>query len=484
MGRADRLTIESGKPGIVLMKAAGNAVARRALDTFPSARRILVACGPGNNGGDGYVAALALHRAGRAVTVAAFGDPARLAGDAALARDDWRGPIEPLDTVAPDGFDLVIDALFGAGITRPLVGSAGAFVEALNASGLPVIAVDVPSGVDGSTGAALGTAVAAHSTVTFFRRKPGHCLLPGRTLSGPVTVAQIGIDKSVLDAIRPAAFENGPALWPAALAPDEPGGHKYGRGHVAVFSGGAAATGAARLAASTAAHAGAGLVSLMARRSAILVNANHATAIMVKRLEPAEEIAAQLDALRIAAVAIGPGFGTGEEQADDLDAVLRWASAGDKHVVVDADALTVIAGDRGRFAPLLGGHCIMTPHMGEFRRLFPALADAPRLDAVRAASAESDAVVVLKGADTVVASSDGTAAINTNAPPAHATAGSGDVLCGAIAALAGRGLEPLAAAAAGVWLHGEAGRIAGPALTADDLPQALGTARAALLPRP
>lgn len=481
MGQADRLIIEGGIPGAVLMDRAGDAVARIALERFRTAHSILIACGPGNNGGDGYVAAARLMEAGCEVTVGALGDPDKLSGDAAGARALWSGPIVPLADVDLAGHNLVIDALFGAGLARAVEGEGGAFVAALNAADIPVLAVDVPSGIDGTTGVALGEAVRADVTVTFFKKKPGHCLYPGRLSCGDVAVAQIGIEDPVLNTIQPCTFENEPNLWRHALVADAPTDHKYTRGHVAVFSGGPSATGAARLAAAAAARAGAGLVSVIARPSAVLVNASHLTAIMVKRLEPEHDVGALIDDLRCRAAVIGPGFGTGEEEADILDRVLDWAANGGGHLIVDADALILCAKDPGRLLPKLGGHCVLTPHDGEFARVFTDLMELSRVDRARAAAARTGSVVILKGPDTVIAEPGGNAAINTNAPPALATAGSGDVLAGVIAALVGRGMPPFEAAACGVWLHGEAGAIAGPALTADDLPLAVGEARVALV---
>ncbi len=480
MGQADRLTIEGGIEGSTLMDHAGGAVARVACDRFPSARSVLIACGPGNNGGDGYVAAARLAGGGRMVTVAALGDPNKLTGEAAGARALWSGPIVTVGDVDVADHDLVIDALFGAGLARAVEGKGAAFIAAVNVAGVPVLAVDVPSGIDGTTGAELGEAVKADVTVTFFKKKPGHCLYPGRLNCGDVAVEQIGIEDAVLDTVQPSAFENKPDLWCHALVADAPTDHKYTRGHVAVFSGGPSATGAARLAAAAAARTGAGLVSVVARPSAVLVNASHLTAIMVKRLEPEDDVAERLNDLRCRAAVIGPGFGTGAEEAVILDLALDWAENGDGRLVVDADALTLCANYPANHFQKLGENCVLTPHDGEFARLFADLVELSRVDRARAAAARTGSVVVLKGADTIVAEPGGLAAINTNAPPALATAGSGDVLAGAIAALVGRGMPLFEAAACACWLHGEAGHIAGLALTADDLPEAIGEARVRL----
>ncbi|MBX9757302.1 MAG: NAD(P)H-hydrate epimerase, partial [Beijerinckiaceae bacterium] len=254
MGEADRLAIAGGAPGIDLMEAAGRAVAdaaRRA--QAGTSGRILVLCGPGNNGGDGFVAARILREQGRDVALALLGDKARLKGDAALAAKRWKGAVEPASAKRFEGVGVVIDALFGAGLDRDLDGPARALVEAVNlwraAGGGRVVSVDVPSGLDGNTGQVRGATIAADVTVTFFRLKPGHLLLPGRVLCGRVERAEIGIPASVLGAIGPRTSRNAPALWRAHLPPPAIDGHKYARGHALVLSGPMHRTGAARLAA-------------------------------------------------------------------------------------------------------------------------------------------------------------------------------------------------------------------------------------------
>jgi hydroxyethylthiazole kinase-like uncharacterized protein yjeF len=468
MAEADRLTIAGGVPGMTLMEAAGRAVADAAAALAP-AGPVLVVAGPGNNGGDGFVAARRLAAAGREVTVALLGDPTRLRGDAAIARDRWGGPTVAAAAPLPPAA-LVIDALFGAGLDRAVEGRAAALVAAMNGT-VPVLAVDVPSGLDADSGQPRGTAVRATATVTFFRKKPGHLLLPGRALCGELHLAQIGIADAVLATIRPSAFENAPALWRTALRRPRLEDHKYRRGQALVVSGPMTRTGAARLAAGAALRAGAGLVTLASPGDALAVNAAHLTAVMLRRVDDAAALAGALADPRFTAAALGPGLGTGEAER----ALVLAALASPAAVVLDADALTAFAEAPDRlFAALRRpAAAALTPHEGEFARLFPDLGGAERPERARAAAARAGAVVVLKGADTAIAAPDGRIAINANAPPWLATAGSGDVLTGIVAGLLAQGMPGFEAAAAGVWLHGAAGAEAGPGLIAEDLGPAL-----------
>lgn len=469
MGRCDRLTIMAGTPGIVLMEAAGRAVAEGAARLAPEGP-VLVLAGPGNNGGDGFVAARLLAEAGRPVRLMLLGDEARLRGDAAEARARWTGGVEPAALPLPPAA-VVIDALFGAGLDRPLAGRAAELVAAMNAGPAPVLAVDVPSGLVADDGRPLGPCVRAAATVTFFRLKPGHLLYPGRGLCGTVTLADIGIPAAVLAEVTPRTWENTPALWRAALPAPDPAGHKYRRGHVLAVSGPMARTGAARLAAGAALRV-AGLATLASPGGALAVNAAHLTAVMLRRCDGAADLARLLADPRFTAVAIGPALGTDE----GAQALVRAALGSTAAVALDADGLTAFAADpaplfaavSGRVAPV-----VMTPHEGEFARLFPDLGDLSRPARARAAAARSGAVVVLKGPDTVIAAPDGRLAINANAPPWLATAGSGDVLTGLVAGIAAQGAPGFEAACAAVWLHGAAGAEAGPGLTAEDLAPAL-----------
>jgi hydroxyethylthiazole kinase-like uncharacterized protein yjeF len=474
MGEADRLTIAGGMAGIDLMERAGGAVADRIAARHPPGSRVVVVVGPGNNGGDGFVAARMLVGRGYRARVLAVGDGTALKGDAAIAARRWAGPTQPATADALHPADVIVDALFGAGLDRPVEGLGRAMIEAMNAGPAPVVAVDLPSGINGTTGAVMGEAVRAAETVTFFRRKTGHLLLPGRTHCGSLHVADIGIPASVLDRIKPKTFANTPELWDTSFRWPRAGGHKYLRGHAAVVSGGLASTGAARLAARGALRIGAGLVTIASPREALAVNAAANLAVMVRPVDGQAEFKQFLGDARRNAVALGPGGGVGRAMRE----FVLTALDGERAVVLDADALTSFAETPADLIGAIKGRrsaTVLTPHEGEFGRLFEAipgvLAAPSKLERARAAAQESGAICVLKGSDTVVASPDGRAAITDNAPPWLATAGSGDVLTGFIAGLLAQGMGGFEAAAAAVWLHGETGGAAGAGLIAEDLPE-------------
>ncbi len=481
MARADRMSIDGGTPGSTLMERAGRAVADVVARRWPAGSRVLVLCGPGNNGGDGFVAARVLVQRGYRVVLHLLGDRDRLSGDAAGAAQQWKGTAQPLAEADPVAADVVVDAIFGAGLSRPLEGDALAMVGRLRESGVPVVAVDVPSGVNGDTGQVQGDAVAAAETVTFFRRKPGHLLYPGRSLCGRVRVADIGIRDDVLETIRPAAWRNDRPLWSSALRPPADAGHKYGRGHVLVLSGGIEGGGAARLAARAALRAGAGLVTVASPPEALAVHAAALDAVMVRRFEgPAGWDSLLAADPRRNALVLGPAAGVGEATRRCVASAL----AAGRHAVLDADALASFAGDAAALSALVAGRpggagqgVVLTPHDGEFRSLFRGIPEVlepeSKLERARAAARLAGAVVLLKGADTVIAAPDGRAAINANGTPWLATAGSGDVLAGIVAGLLAQSVGAFEAAAAGVWLHAEAGSAIGPGLIAEDLPDAL-----------
>ncbi len=473
MAEADRLAIAGGVPGIQLMENAGRAVADSIAARHPPGSQIAVVAGPGNNGGDGFVAARLLAQRRYRVRVLLVGERERLKGDAALAAQRWSGPCAAAAPAALAPADVVIDALFGAGLDRPVAGLPRAMIEAMNAASC-VHAVDLPSGINGTSGAVMGVAVKTAETVTFFRRKSGHLLLPGRLHCGRLSVADIGIPASVLERIKPKTSINVPKLWVERFPLPRAGGHKYVRGHAVVVSGGLASTGAARLAARGALRAGAGLVTIASPRDALAVNAATNLAVMVRPVDGAAELADFLHDPRRNAVVLGPGGGVGGEMRDMVLAAL----AGERAVVLDADALTSFADEpQALVGPLRerGAATLLTPHEGEFARLFRSLVDESqsKLQKARAAAETSAAVVLLKGADTVVAAPDGRAAIAHNASPWLATAGSGDVLAGVAAGCLAQGMPAFEAAAAAVWLHGEAGNAAGPGLISEDLPDAL-----------
>lgn len=493
-GEADRLAAEAGVPTLDLMERAGKAVAEAALDmVWGPDRRVAVLCGPGNNGGDGFVAARYLRDKGWDVRLFLLGDKGALRGDAAEMARRWPLPIRPATPDALQSMHLVVDALFGAGLSRPLGGEAAEMVRAVNASGLPVLAVDVPSGLDGTTGEIRGVAIQARRTVTFFRKKPGHVLMPGRHLCGETIVADIGIPERVLDTLKPTLHENGLALWIDHLNWPKDSGHKYDRGHAVVVSGPALQTGAARLGARGALRIGAGLVTLVGNAAATAIIATQITSIMVRSVSGATALSEFLRDTRRNAVLIGPGASIGPETADDVLAVLNSSAA----AVLDADALTSFAeaddkprsdasmgflarnGDNPRrretlFAAIKNRQApvVITPHDGEFQRLFGELPGS-KVDRALEAAKRSGAYVILKGSDTVIAAPDGRAAINSNAPPWLATAGSGDVLGGFVTGLLAQHMPPFEAAAAAVWLHGDAAKTFGIGLIAEDLPDVL-----------
>ncbi len=444
MAEADRLAVQAGRPIPALMQAAGRAVARAARRFGPC--RTLVLCGPGNNGGDGWAAARLLADEGWPMAVAAWAMP-RAGSAAAEVAARWRGPVVPFEPAEAVRAGLVIDAVFGAGGRGPVPEE----VAATLAAAPRVLAVDMPSGLDGATGQPQGSVRAAELTVTFFRRKPGHLLLPGRTLCGKVLLADIGLPPSVLAGVAPRAWANGPALW-RLPAPDA-AAHKYSRGHVTVL-GGAEMTGAARLAAGAARRGGAGLVSIAAVGRGDVYRAGE-PGVMVTEAPLAE----LLEDARREVWVCGPGLG--HDAARRATAELLAAR---RRVVLDADALGAHAGR----PESLAGAAVLTPHEGEFARLFgPVGADKPA--AARRAAALTGAAVLLKGADTVIAAPDGRVAINEGAPPWLATAGSGDVLAGLVGALLAQGMADWDAACAAAWLHGQAGALAGPGMVAEDL---------------
>ncbi|HEX5282001.1 MAG TPA: NAD(P)H-hydrate dehydratase [Micropepsaceae bacterium] len=471
-GEADRLAEAAGVKSIELMENAGRAVAD-AVCAFTPAARVVVLCGPGNNGGDGFCAARHLKQRDYPVEVRTISDPSSLKGDAAEMAHRWGGPASAASVDEFQDCTVIVDALFGAGLSRPLSGLAADIVRAANASGQPVIAVDVPSGLHGDLGRPIdgrdGLCVRAARTVTFFRPKPVHFLMPGRMFCGPVTVADIGIPGQVLTTIRPTLFANTPALWRERYAKPRADGHKYTRGHAVIVSGPMHATGAARLAARGALRAGAGLVSVASPPDAVGINAAHLTAIMVKPFDGPKGLTALLSDHRLNAVVIGPGSGVGAKTQDLVAAVLASGAA----AVLDADALTSFSEDPGLLFRQLHGKCVLTPHEGEFERIFPGrLGTAPtRLDAAREAAKKAGCVVLLKGADTVIAAPSGEAAINSNAPPWLATAGAGDVLSGLIAGVLAQGMNAFDGACAAAWLHGEAAMKFGPGLIAEDIPE-------------
>jgi hydroxyethylthiazole kinase-like uncharacterized protein yjeF len=460
MGAADHAAIAAGIPGFALMQRAGRAVADMVRARW-STRPVLVLCGPGNNGGDGFVAAEALKDAGWSVIVALMGERAGLKGDAALAAAAWTGETLAMEPSVVGRAELVVDAVFGAGLARPLGGVAADTLRAAEASGSPIIAVDLPSGLSGDTAKPLGYAPCCAATVTFHRKKPAHVLEPGRDLCGPVIVADIGLAET-----PGRLFENGPELWGERFPWPTSRSHKHSRGRLIVVSGEMWSTGAARLAARAGLRIGAGLVTVLSPPDALLVNAAHLEAVMLRPFDTDLEL--ETAAAGADAAIIGPAAGVTEATVSNLFALARTGAA----IVIDADALTAFRDDPEELFSALDRDDVLTPHPGEFERIFPGLlaSSAERISAVRRASAQAHAVVLLKGSDTVIAAPDGRCCVNTNGSPWLATAGSGDVLAGFIGGLIAQGMESFYAACAGVWIHAAAAGLHGPGLIAEDLP--------------
>lgn len=472
---ADRLATASGIPTATLMENAGAAVAAAVRRRF-APRPVLIVCGGGNNGGDGLVAARHLKEKGWPVTVALVTEPGALKGDAAAARDRWLasgGALHPFNAALATQTQLIVDAIFGVGLNRAPEGAAAQAIHAINAAGAPVVAVDLPSGVFSDTGEVAGAAVHAMLTVSLFRAKPGLFLLPGKAYAGRVEVAEIGIPARALAMIQPRCLLNTPAHWRLSLPVPQPESHKYTRGHAVVIGGPLAMTGAAKLAAQGALRAGAGLVSIACDAPSLPAYAATLSAVMTKPVEDAQAFARLIDDKRVTGLLAGPGNGVSERTRTLLSAALASA----KPCVVDADALTLLSEHR-ELVSALHRRCVLTPHEGEFTRLFGTtdnkIGGGKRERALSAAH-DTGCVIVLKGNDTMIASPDGRTVVNANAPAWLATAGAGDVLSGIIAGLLAQGMDPFAAACAGVWMHGEAAALAGPGLIAEDLP--------ALLPR-
>jgi hydroxyethylthiazole kinase-like uncharacterized protein yjeF len=458
---ADKAAIAAGTPGFELMLRAGRAVAREIAARWTQ-RPVLVMCGPGANGGDGYIVAKTLQERGWPVRVAGLVQPSALKGDAAMAADEWAGPVENLGGKVFEGAGLIVDALFGAGLDRPLEARVQSVVRAAERTELPIVAVDLPSGLSGDLAKPLGHAPHAALTVTFHRKKPAHVLTPGRDLCGEIVVADIGLGFPH----DPALHENDPSLWAHRLNWPTAATHKHSRGRMIVVSGEQASTGAARLAARAGLRIGAGVVTVLSPPDAVLVNGAHLEAVMLRPFETDLEIEAA--AAQVDAAVIGPAAGVNETTVSNLFALARTGAG----LVIDADVLTSFRDDPDELFQVLDRDDVLTPHPGEFERLFKGLlASSPeRITAARKAAARAGAVVVLKGSDTVIAAPDGRAVVNGNGSPWLATAGSGDVLAGFIGGLVAQGLESFDAACAAVWIHAEAAAAFGPGLISEDLP--------------
>ncbi len=458
MTAADKAAVSGGASALELMERAGAAVADAVTARF-APRRVVVLAGPGNNGGDGYVAARLLRDRGWEVRVEALAPPK--APDARAAAERWAGEVATLGDRIAKG-DLIIDALFGAGLDRPLSAALARLARAVERSGESVVAIDTPSGLAGDTGRPLGnTSFKAALTVTFHRRKIAHVLQPGRALCGEVVVADIGLGETAA-----TLFENTPDLWLGRYPWPGVAAYKYTRGRLIVVSGEAWSTGAARLAARAALRVGAGLVTLLSPPDALMVNAAHLEAVMLRPFET--ELELETAASDVEAAVIGPAAGVTEATLSNVLALARTGAA----LVIDADALSVFRDEPDELFQILDRDDVLTPHAGEFERVFPGvLTSAPeRISAARQAAARAQAVILLKGPDTVIAAADGRAAVNLNGAPWLATAGSGDVLAGLIGGLIAQGMESFEAACAGAWIHAACADAFGVGLISEDLP--------------
>ncbi len=473
MSRAEKLAAEAGTSTLTMMETAGRAVAEEVVRRFPRGSRVTVLCGPGSNGGDGFVCARFLRERGYQVRLALLGRKEELKRDPKEMARRWDEAIEPMSLQSLEGAQLVVDAIYGTGLRDNVSGAPAQIIEEVTARNLPVISVDVPSGIDATAGAIKGVAFKSVATVTFFRRKTGHVLFPGRLHCGNVRAVEIGIPAAVLGDIAPRTFSNDPDFWLRYFPKLKIDGHKYDRGHAVVVSGPMESTGAGRLAARAALRSGAGLVTVATSKAAFYINAAQLTAIMVAPYDGPQGLSEILSDTRITAVLIGPGAGADPDVRDLVVSVL----ASDAVAVLDAEGITAFQDApaelfdqiKARPAPT-----IMTPHEGEFQRVFPELeAEPSKLERARRAAEISGAVIILKGPDTVVAAPDGLSSIGENAPPWLATAGSGDVLAGLVTGLLAQGMAAFDAAAAAVWIHGELATAFGPGLIADDMPDLL-----------
>lgn len=458
--RLDKLTIESGISGEILMENAGKNIAEEIIKRFLPCPAIVL-CGPGNNGGDGFVIARHLQKEGWDITVATEGDFGNLKGDAKTMSARYNGKVVTLSPEVLKDKKLVIDAVFGSGLSRPVKGNIAKTLGKIKAD---TVAVDIPSGINGDTGQILGTAAKAKLTVTFSAKKPGHLLLPGKEYCGETVVVNIGHPKNILSKIKCTYFENSPSLWLQKFPWPAADKHKYKRGHAVIAGGPKNMTGAAKLAAISALRTSAGLVTIACPKPALDVYAKALKAVMTKPVSGVQEFKDFIKKDKTHSILIGPGFGVGKKTKDFVLAALKTK----KPCVLDADALTSFKGDTKPLFNTIKGQVIMTPHAGEFKKLFGNIGEN-KLEAALRAAKKSGAVIILKGEDTVIASPQGYAVINSNAPATLATAGSGDVLAGINAGLLASGMDAFDAACAAVWIHGEAANLFGLGLTAEDL---------------
>lgn len=468
MAEVDQLTIsqleELGRNGTDLMEEAGLSVVREIEQAY-SGKSALVLCGPGNNGGDGFVIARHLNKKGWNVEVALLGPEENLKGDARYMAALWDGDIKNIKNLEMGSYDLIIDTIFGTGLSREISGPLKQVIANVNQANSPVIAVDIPSGIEGDTGRQLGASVDADMTVTFCRKKPAHLLYPSKERCGKIIITDIGIPDKNVEYIKPDIFINCCELWQDKLPKYNGDIHKYHKGHAVIVSGDKIHTGASRLAAAAAQRIGAGLVSISSPDDALDIHAAALTSIMIRKRQ---EISEDLRNEKFNSWCIGPAAGLTEETRQETIGLL---TAG-KKTVIDADAITVFENDPEELfkATRNNANSVLTPHAGEFKRIFPELTEHDKISAAREAAVISGAIVIYKGSDTVIANPQGIAVVSENAPSNLATAGSGDVLAGIVCGLMAQNMEIFDAACAAQWIHSECGNIFGPGLISEDLP--------------
>lgn len=467
MQNTDRAAIASGIMGKTLMENAGLAVFKHIRSHFARGA-VVVLCGAGNNGGDGFVVARLLKQSGWDVSLVLFANRYELTGEASDMADKWiseaDGEIIESKNIDFIGVDIVVDAVFGTGLNRPMADEVVKIFKSIPE--IPIVSVDIPSGIDGNTGRILGYARAAHSTVTFCRKKIGHLLYPARGLCGTLVLADIGIEDDHIPSSTDSVLENDGEQWLSVFKKDEVQTHKFKRGYV-VIAGAEVMTGATRLAARAAQRAGAGYVVIASPEKASTLYRVSLSSVVVTGYRDTTGFSTILGDERATAFLIGPGMGYAFGAQERVLATLKLA----KPTVLDADALSLFEGSSDLLFNKIRGSCVMTPHEGEFAKLFPDVysQNIGKLEQARLAAKNSNAVIVFKGPDTIIASPDGRAFINSNAPSSLATAGSGDVLAGIVTSYLSQGNQPFEAAAAAVWLHGELGNQCGQGTIAEDL---------------
>lgn len=455
---ADQITTQKGTSGLQLMETAGEAVTKEIVLRWPKCK-VVVLCGPGNNGGDGFVVARLLQDAGWPVRILLRGDKENLPADAKTNAERWDDIVYPLKVHNMGQPDLIIDALFGAGLVREISGEIAGIIQTVNALATPVVAIDIPSGVHADSGQILGTAIKANLCVTFCRAKTGHYLIPGRGQSDELIVSDIGIDHTTIDHISPKAFLITNAYIKSHFPWPRLDGHKYQRGHGVVI-GGTQMSGAARLGAVCARRVGAGLITIACEKKVQSIYQQSEAGNLVS----SEDIQTLLKDPRKNAVLVGPGLGLDEKHKTLIYDLI----ASEKNLILDADALTFLS-QMGEIEKIdRKGSTLLTPHEGEFLRLFPHI-NGSKIERVRAASVQSNCTILLKGPDTLIAQPDGKTSINSTGTPWLATAGSGDCLAGICLGLMAQGLTGFDAATLSAWLHGTCAEQRGAGLIAEDI---------------